>query len=115
MSAPSQFGQETMANSMPVVWASGQTPVANPLSILTGQVTVTTTATALPSHTIVRSITITATASNTGKIYVGASDVTTSTGYALAAGNSVTIAVQNTNVIYILGQNTSDTLSWIAN
>ena len=99
MSAPSQFGQETMANSMPVVWASDQTPVANPLSILTGQVTVTTTATA----------------SNTGKIYVGASDVTTSTGYALAAGNSVTIAVQNTNVIYILGQNTSDTLSWIAN
>jgi hypothetical protein len=112
---PTNPGQEVMANSMPVVWASDQTPVANPSLIYSGQVTVTTSAAALPNYALTRTIQITAASTNSGKVYIGASGVTSSTGYVLSAGGSVSLTVSNSNVIYVLGANTSDTISWIAN
>jgi hypothetical protein len=112
---PTNPGQEVMANSMPVVWASDQTPVANPSLIYSGQLTLSTSAAALPNHALMQTLTITAGNTNTGKVFIGPSGVTSSTGYVLSAGGSVSLTVSNSNVIYVLGANTSDTISWIAN
>jgi len=112
---PTNPGQEVMANSMPVVWASDQTPVANPALIYSGQQTLSTSAAALPNYALKQTLTITAGSSNTGKVFIGPSGVTSSTGYVLSAGGSVSLTVSNSNVIYVLGANTSDTISWIAN
>lgn len=50
----------------------------------------------LPSNPVLRSVTVTAPATNAGDIVIGASpNVTLSTGYALEKGQSVTIPLAN--------------------
>jgi hypothetical protein len=59
-------------------------------------------------------VTIRAHTTNNGYVYIGNSDVTTSTGYQLAAGQSVTINVNNVKNVYGVGSNNPQTVSWIA-
>jgi len=77
-------------------------------AITSNQQTATSTATALPSATYTNGIVITASSSNTGKVCVGGSGVTTSTGYCLAAGTSISYGVNNSNLAYIIDSTAGD-------
>lgn len=66
-----------------------------------------------------RGVTVKASASNTGIVYVGNSDVTNGTanstdGFELSAGESVTVEVNNVNKVYIIGTDVNHRVSWIA-
>ena len=68
----------------------------------TNQFTVTTAGTAVQLQTSANlSLTIKALAGNTGLIYVGDSTVDSSTGLELSAGDSVSLAISQNNVIWL--------------
>lgn len=88
---------KTPDRTVPSVVVAGQTKVA-----------VTGTAVALPDHALVNGVVVRAKLANVADIYVGASDVNrtddgTGTGYKLVAGDVISFAVDNTNVIWING------------
>jgi hypothetical protein len=82
-------------NSLKIIEEVPSTPYTN-------QFTVTTAGTAvqLPSSANL-SLTIKALAGNTGLIYVGDSGVDSTSGFELSAGDSVSIAVSQNNLIWI--------------
>jgi len=59
-------------------------------------------------------VTIRTHTTNNGYVYIGNSDVTTANGYQLAAGQSVTLNVNNVKNIYAVGSVNPQTVSWIA-
>lgn len=77
-------------------------PVA-PTTVNNGKTTVTTAGTrvVLASSTVVQSVTIKALAANTGTIYVGNSSVSSSNGFQLAAGDTVSLDIANLNTVNI--------------
>ncbi len=84
-------------------------------SVLNNQQTATASAVALPGNVLKNGVIVQALSTNTGTIYVGGSGVTAGNGYPLAAGQQVPLNVANTNLIYMLGTNTSDKIAWIGN
>lgn len=72
-------------------------------TVITGSTDVTTAGTrvALATSQIVRSVTIKAKATNTGKIYVGDSSVASANGFRLDPGETVSFEIQNLSSIYI--------------
>jgi len=74
----------------------------NPATIYSAQQTVTTSAIALVSQALSNGLVITADLTNSAAIYVGPSGVTTSTGYKLQPGASISYGVTNANAIYIV-------------
>lgn len=97
-------------------------PVALPLANqITGQAVIATTGTAvqLGSNVLVNGVTIVAAVTNVANIIVGGSGVTNTAngsgnGLVLPPGASITIAVPNTNDIYINGT-AADYISFISN
>lgn len=64
-------------------------------------------------------VTVRAATGNSGKVYIGNSDVTKDSnpatdGYELAAGQSVTINVNNVKNVYAIGSVNPQTVYWIA-
>jgi hypothetical protein len=88
---------------------------AVPSAIIANSQTVTTSAAALPSNALTNGVVLTAGSANAGTVYVGPAGVTTSTGYPLVAGQSISYAVSNTSAIYVLGVNTTDTVKFTGN
>lgn len=72
-------------------------------TVVHGQKTVTTAGTevVLGTAAAISAVTIKALAANTGVIYVGANPVTSSTGYALAAGEAVLVMTDDISNIFI--------------
>jgi hypothetical protein len=75
-----------------------------------GQANIATTGTAvqLPNHSLTNGIVITADLTNSSPIYVGSSGVTNSgggsgNGYQLAAGQSVALAISNSDILWVNG------------
>jgi hypothetical protein len=97
------------SGAIPVYVASN----GNTTAVVTGQQTGTTTATALASHALNTGVTISALSSNSGVVYVGPAGITSSTGFPLTAGASVTLNVPNTNLIYVLAATGSPVVSFI--
>ncbi len=114
-------GQSVGVSSLPALPAGsnmiGTVNVATtqPSTIASGQQTTTTSAAALPSQALVNGIVITAASANTGTVYVGPSGVTSSTGYPLAAGQSISYAVANLSAISIVGTNATDVVAFTGN
>ena len=76
--------------------------------------TVGTSAAALASSAPADSLTFLADASNSATIVLGnASSVTTSTGFPLAAGASVSLKISNSNLIYAISGSSSQVLHTI--
>jgi hypothetical protein len=117
-SAPGAAGSPSV-NVLTVQGVSGGTaqPVtnANPSTVYSGQQTATGSAAALPSQAFVNGVVITAKSTNGGTVYVGASGVTASTGYPLAAGQSISYAVANLSAIYILDSTSGDGVAFTGN
>ena len=76
---------------------------SSPTTIFNGKTTVTTAGTrvTLASSQAVQSITVKALAANTGTIYVGNATVSSSNGFQLAAGDSVSFDLSNLNTVNI--------------
>lgn len=83
--------------------------------LVTGQTTSNTSQVQLnaTSHVVTNGVIVKALSTNTASVFVGVSGVTTTTGYELTAGQSVTLYPSNSNVIYIIGANTTDKVSWV--
>lgn len=88
---------------------------ANPSSIYSAAQTSSLSGAALPSQALVNGVILTANAVNTGAIYIGPAGVTAANGYPLAAGQSVSYAVQNLSAISMIGVNTTDVLNFTGN
>lgn len=83
------------------------------MSFGTETVSVTTTAARISTSDYIRSsrkCTLYASPANTGTIYVGRSDVTTSNGFPLCAGEAVEVPAEDVAVIYAVGSTGTQTL-----
>ncbi len=81
-----------------------------------GQTTVGTTPVQLTTSSVpaVKGILVKAHKDNNGKIYIGKDNtVTTSTGFELAAGEAVTIEVDDANKIWLVADSDDQVVSWI--
>lgn len=86
-----------------------------PTSIVNGKTTVSTAGTRvqLSSNTCL-SITLKALSANTGTIYVGNSSVASTNGFELLAGDTVSLDISNTNVVYIDSSVNGEGVTWLA-
>ena len=82
-----------------------------PDAFIQEKVTVGTSAVQCPSTSPADSLTFLADPSNSAQIRIGKTDgVTTSTGYPLAAGSSITLKINNSNLVYAISASTSQVL-----
>lgn len=101
----------SVVNPLPVTLAGGgaANPNANPASLYTDQQAVTASAVALTAQVLVNGFVLKAKSTNAGKVFVGGSNAVTTTddgsgaGWALAAGESVSIPVTNASAVFIIG------------
>lgn len=77
----------------------------------TGQVSVTGTAAALPTHAS-NSVCVKAAIANTINVYVGPTGVTTSTGLELPPGGGTCQPLNNSNLIFVIASTTGASVSW---
>lgn len=84
-----------------------------PAVINVGQQTSNTSAVQLSSTSTVptNGIVVEALAGNSAVVYVGGSGVTTSTGFQLSAGQSISFTC-NLNTLYVIGSNNTDKICW---
>ena len=115
LGAPVNYGTSPGAVKVQGVNAYVTNFPAVPATIYSGQQTSTLAAVALPAQALVNGIVITARLTNTGTSYIGPAGVTTSNGYPLAAGQSISYAVTNLNAVYIIGTNTTDVIAFTGN
>jgi len=105
-------GQLTSSNSIPVVIANDQQISRG--SLVAGQATINTAAAALVANSVKLSLTIKASNDNNATIFVGKDNsVTPSNGFELGPGESVTVPVENTNLIYLISNSGSQKISYI--
>lgn len=86
-------------------------------NIYGNQTTSNTTAVQLSatSHALSNGLIIQALSTNVASVFIGASAVTTSTGFELQPGQATSIAVSNQNLPYVIGSNSTDGVCWIGN
>lgn len=89
--------------------------IAPPTNIGNGQKTVALAGTAevLAASTTCKSITIKALVGNSGDVYVGSSSVTSANGFVLAAGDTVSLDIDNLADIYLDTSSDGDGVSYI--
>lgn len=82
--------------------------------ISTGQTTLATTATQLnvTSTTTTNGILVRGLVANASTVYIGASGVTSGTGWELAPGESVVFTVSNITALYGVNSNNTDSVCW---
>lgn len=91
------------------------TVATNPASIYSGQQTCNVTAAALPSQALVNGVVVKALKTNTATAFIGASGVSTSNGYPLVAGESISYAVSNLSSVFLICQNATDVVAITGN
>lgn len=88
----------------------------NPATIVgNGKTTVTTAGTSvvLASSTSIVSVTVRALSSNTNKIYVGSSSVSSTNGFQLSPQETVSLDINNLNKVYIDADTNGEGVTWI--
>lgn len=107
----------TLGNKKVAILESVTIPTtsANPAAIISAQVTVATSAAALAANALTNGIVITASTANAGTVYVGPTGVTTATGYPLAAGQSISYGVTNSNAVFVIAAAAGNTIAWTGN
>lgn len=107
----SSRGQKLASDSIPVVICNEQ---ATQSYFITDQITVGLSVVQLSSNIIENSINIKASSSNNGNIYIGNSNsLTISNGYELVAGESITLPIIDSNLIYLIADLDSQKVSFI--
>jgi len=110
MSGPYPNDQSNPAGAIPSWQAAVPGGVAT-----TFRQTTTTSAAALASHAFSSGFTVKALSTNAAIVYVGGSGVTSSTGYPLSAGDSISYTLANSGSVYIVGGNTTDVVAVTGN
>ena len=92
-----------LATDQPALTTAMPTAEAAPTSVLNGKKTVAVagTAEALVGSTTAKSVTIKALIANTGVIYVGNSGVLSTNGFALAAGDTISLDIANLATVFV--------------
>lgn len=117
---PTSIGQKTKANSLAVTLASDSDvlPVSTPapITVANNKVTVTTAGTrvALAASTTIKSVTVKASVSNAGIVYVGNATVAASNGFELAAGDSVSLDISDLATVFVDASINSQIVTFIA-
>lgn len=84
-------------------------------SVAHGVTTVTTAGTRVQVATnTIRSITFKAPTTNTGIIYVGGSTVAAANGFPLSAGDTISMDITNSNLLYVDASANAQTVAWLA-
>ena len=107
------FYQATQPVSLATAPTTPTQPSGFSSSPLTAQVSVTATAAALASNST-HTVCVEAVIANTIPVYVGASGVTTSTGFALNPGDEFCWQVNNSNLLYLIASTTGASIQWTA-
>jgi hypothetical protein len=111
-------GQEPMAASTPVVVASDQTPLPLGNDVVStfgyGQTTIGISAVQLANNACTRGVIVKAMNTNSVAVYLGNAAVTTGTGYELGPGESVTIPISNSDLIYAISGTASQNICYVA-
>lgn len=84
-----------------------------PTTPINGQKSVTTSASSIGTATFTEGVVVKALSTNTASIFVGDSNITTSTGYELIAGECVSLPVRTLANIYCISSTGTQTLSYI--
>ena len=114
-----KLGDNSLVQHVQTVDASGNYVDAGSIASLTtvgnNKKTVTTAGTRvqLATTTTVKSVTIKALATNTGKIYVGSSTVASTNGYELSAGDSITLDIADLASIYLDSSVNAESVTYI--
>lgn len=114
MSGTAIFRSDDLVNTKQV--APLEATVALPDAPVHGQTTVTTAGTAVAlgeSTTLTSGVRIKANSDNTGVIYVGASDVDSTTGFVLAAGEELFVEIADLADVFIDAGTSADGVSYI--
>jgi hypothetical protein len=107
------FYQATQPVSVAATVATSEVP---PTTVNHALVTVTTSGTRVQfASNTAKSIVVKALVGNTGTIYVGGSTVAASNGFPLAAGDTVSLDINNTNVVWIDASVNSQSVAWMLN
>ncbi len=96
---------------------SGVMPVieAAPTTVASAKVTVTTAGVRVQfATTTCKSITVKAAAANAGIIYVDGSGVSAANGFPLSAGDTISLDISNTNIIWVDSSVSGDICNWIS-
>lgn len=93
-------GQATSNDSIPVVISSDQSIGRSDVVVF--QQTIGASQSQLSANAISLSVTIKAMDGNSGTVYVGTNGVTSATGFELGAGESISLAVDNTSRLYAI-------------
>ena len=92
--------------------------VIAPSRVFSGQQAVTATSTALPSTPLYNGVVISALTTNTINVYVGPcgpTALTTSNGYPLIPGQSISYGVTNANAICVIASTTGASIAYAGN
>lgn len=98
--------------SNPIPVSGSFTPGANG-TLISGQKAVTGSAAAISTTVSCKTLTIHALSTNAISVFVGSSGVSTSTGYELAPGDSVTIPINNLDLVYTIASTTGASVQWL--
>jgi hypothetical protein len=105
-------GSATMVsptNPLPVI-------TDTPLSVNHAKVTVVTAGVSVQFGTnTTKSIVVKASTSNTGVVYVGGSVVSVINGFPLLAGDTISIDISNSDIIWIDSSVNGDSVNWLSN
>ncbi len=77
-------------------------PNGNPATVYTAQQTATSSAVALTAQALVNGVVVTNDPASTVNVFVGPSGVTSSTGYKLTPGQSISFGVTNASAVFII-------------
>lgn len=110
-----EIGQETMANSYPVVIASDQELIVTEVipAFVNLQISVGLSAIQLGNNAALSGVLLRSLSSNTGIIYVGTSSVSSSNGFFLSPGDSIQLPVNNSNLVYLISDVASQCVCYI--
>lgn len=91
------------------------TAAALPSAEVNGQTTGTTAGTAvqLATNALVNGVIVQALSANTSSIFVGTSTVSSTNGFELQPGQATSVAVSNTNAVWIVSVTNGDKVCWI--
>lgn len=105
-----QYGDATNG-----AWANVKALPAQPTTEVNGQTTGTTAGTAvqLASHSLINGVIVQALSTNTTSIYIGTSSVSSSNGFELQPGQATSVAVSDTDAVWIVSSTNGDKVCWI--
>jgi hypothetical protein len=112
------FWQATQPVSLASTTVTGtvSTVETPPTTVAHGVQTVSTAGTRVQlTSNACKAIVIKASVSNAGTVYVGGSSVSAANGFPLAAGDTISLDISNTNVIWIDASANAQSVSWMSN